>query len=133
MEPRLRIPKRLALIGGILIAASGVVNAILGLSIGALYYDVYPGGKMGHVGILAGIAAIALGILIVFCVRPLYDKQKRRYIALGGILTVILGHLGAVTGAIYVGTLGLLLCYIAGFWALVWSVLAKGGQPTADL
>ncbi|UCF70457.1 MAG: hypothetical protein JSW49_09715 [candidate division WOR-3 bacterium] len=131
METRLRTPKRLASIGGILITAGGVVNAILGLSIGALFYDVYPGGNMGHVGILAGIAAIVLGILIVFCVRPLYDRQKRKYIALGGILTVILGHLGAVTGAIYVGTLGLLFCYIAGFWTLILAILGKMEQTDA--
>lgn len=115
----------LASLGGVLITLSGVVNAILGMSIGALYYDVYPGGNMGHVGILAGIAAIILGILILFVVRPLYKKQNRGYIALGGILTVVLGHLGAVTGAIYVGTLGLLLCYIAGFWAIILAILGK--------
>ncbi|MDH4211776.1 MAG: hypothetical protein OEV79_10070 [candidate division WOR-3 bacterium] len=119
MEQNLRMPKKLALIGGYLIIASGVVNAGLGMSIGALYYYPYPGGNMGHVGIIAGIAAIILGILIVFAVVPLYKRPNRGYVALGGLLTIVLGHLGAVAGVIYVGTLGLLLCYIAGFWALI--------------
>ena len=119
MTQRTRIPRKLAMIGGYLIIASGVVNAALGMSINAIYYDPYPGGNMGHVGIIAGIAAIILGLMIVFLVVPLYYRQKRAYIAIAGLLTVILGHLGAVAGAIYVGTAGLLLCYIGGFWAIV--------------
>jgi len=133
MEQKLRIPKKLAFIGGLLIGVSGVVNAALGVSIGALYYDVYPGGNMGHVGIVAGIAAIVLGIVIIFAVVPLFRKQKRGYIALGGILTVVLGHLGAVSGAIYVGTLGLLLCYVAGFWALVIAIARTKDQSKTML
>jgi uncharacterized BrkB/YihY/UPF0761 family membrane protein len=113
-----KIPRILAFAGGVLIAISGVVNAILGVQIGAILYDVYPGGNMGHVGIIAGIGAMLIGLIIVFAVLPLYSKQKRWLVAIGGILTVILGHLGAVWGAIYVGTVGLLLCYIAGFWTL---------------
>ena len=119
MTQRTRIPRKLAMIGGYLIIASGVVNATLGMSINAIYYDPYPGGNMGHVGIIAGIAAIILGLMIVFLVVPLYYRQKRAYIAIAGLLTVSLGHLGAVAGAIYVGTAGLLLCYIGGFWAIV--------------
>ncbi|UCD04604.1 MAG: hypothetical protein JSV98_05650 [candidate division WOR-3 bacterium] len=119
MTQRTRIPRRFAMIGGYLIIASGIVNAALGMNIGALYYAPYPGGNMGHVGILAGIVAIIIGLIIVFLVVPLYHSQKRAYIALAGLLTVILGHLGAVAGAIYVGTAGLLLCYIGGFWAIV--------------
>jgi uncharacterized BrkB/YihY/UPF0761 family membrane protein len=119
MKQTIRIPKRLAFTGGILMAASGVVNAVLGIRTGALYYDVYPGGNMGHVGIVAGIGAVVLGLVIIFLVVPLYNKPQRGYIALAGVLTIVLGHLGAVAGAIYVGTVGLLLCYIAGFWALV--------------
>jgi len=129
MEQKLRIPKKLAFIGGILIAVSGVINAALGMSIGALYYDVYPGGNMGHVGILAGITAVILGFLIVYAIVPLYNRQKRGVIALAGALTVILGHLGAVSGAIYVGTLGLLLCYTAGFWALTMAIGGKRARP----
>jgi hypothetical protein len=115
---KLDIPKKLAIAGGLLIAISGVVNIILGAQIGAILYTVYPGGLMGHVGIIAGVGAVVVGLMILFAVRPLYEKQTRGLIALGGILTVVLGHLGAVWGALYVGTLGLLLCYIAGFWLL---------------
>jgi len=114
----LRTQKKTTVAGGLLISISGVVNVILGAQIGAIFYDVYPGGNMGHVGIIAGIGAILVGLVIVFFVRLLYEQQKRGLIALGGILTVVLGHLGAVWGAIYVGTVGLLLCYIAGFWTL---------------
>lgn len=78
---------------------------------------------MGHVGIFAGIGAILVSLVILFAVRPLYVQPKRGLIALGGILTIVLGHIGAVWGAIFVGTLGLLLCYIAGFWALVAAVV----------
>ena len=128
MEASLRFPKKLAMIGGYLIIASGVVNAALGMGIGALYYDPYPGGNMGHVGILAGIAAIILGLVIVFLVVPLYDKQKKAYIALAGLLTVILGHLGAIAGAIYVGTAGLLLCYVSGFWTVALALIKHSSK-----
>jgi len=119
MQQRRQIRKKLAVIGGFLIIASGIVNAALGMSIGAIYYEVFPGGNMGHVGIIAGIAATIMGILIVCIVVPLYNRHERLYVALAGILTVVLGHLGAIAGAIYIGTLGLLLCYVAGFWTLI--------------
>jgi O-antigen/teichoic acid export membrane protein len=35
-----------------------------------------------------------------------------------GIFMVVVGHLGAVMGALLVGTAGVLLCYIAGFWSI---------------
>ncbi|MCK5454797.1 MAG: hypothetical protein KAJ16_10565 [Calditrichia bacterium] len=113
------IPKRLATIGGILISISGLLNTILGLQIGAIYYEVYPGGNMGHVGIVAGLAALVLGLAIVFLVVPLYRKDQRGLLILAGILTLILGHLGAIAGALYIGTLGVILCYIAGIWILL--------------
>ena len=127
---KLGIPRKLAFIGGLLIALSGVVNAILGAQIGALIYDAYPGGNMGHVGIIAGIGAIAIGLAILLWILPLYKQQKRGLIALGGILTVVLGHVGAVWGAIYVGTVGLLLCYVAGFWLIL---VAITGFPEKTL
>lgn len=115
----MRIPKRIATVGGLLISISGVVNAVLGAQIGVFLYDVYPGGKMGHVGIIAGVAAIAIGLVIVFLVVPFYKRTNRGVVALVGILTIVLGHVGAIAGAIYVGTVGMLLCYIAGIWVLV--------------
>lgn len=121
---KVETPKRIATIGGILLSVSGVVNSVLGARIGALFYDAYPGGKMGHVGVIAGVLAIAIGIIIVFVVVPLYERRKRWLLALAGILTIVLGHAGAVAGAIYVGTVGVALCYIAGISVLV--VAARG-------
>ncbi|UCG92610.1 MAG: hypothetical protein JSV97_02565 [candidate division WOR-3 bacterium] len=102
-----------------LISISGVVNAVLGAAIGAMFYEVYPGGWMGHVGIIAGIIAVVIGLLILFVVIPLYEQRKRLVIVLAGIFTIVLGHAGAVAGAIYVGTVGMVLCYVAGIWVLV--------------
>jgi uncharacterized BrkB/YihY/UPF0761 family membrane protein len=115
----MRIPKRLATLGGVLITISGVVNIVLGASIGAILYDPYPGGKMGHVGIIAGLGAIVIGLVIVFLVIPIYERTNRSVVVLGGVLTIVLGHVGGVAGAIYVGTVGVLLCYIAGIWVIV--------------
>ena len=126
LKMNLRTQKKIAFAGGLLISISGVVSVILGAQIGAILYDVYPGGNMGHVGIIAGVGAILVGLVIVFAVRLLFELQKRGLIALGGILTVVLGHLGAIWGAIYVGTVGLLLCYIAGFWTLGAAIFKDG-------
>jgi TM2 domain-containing membrane protein YozV len=38
---------------------------------------------------------------------------------LAGIIIIIAGHLGAVAGAMLIGTAGVLLCYIAGIWNIV--------------
>ncbi len=126
---KLTIPSKLVFTGGLLIGVSGVVNLILGAQIGALVYEVYPGGKMGHVGIIAGIGAILLGLIIVFAVVPLYTKRKRTLVILGGTLTIVLGHIGAVWGAIYVGTFGLLLCYVAGFWTVIAVIIDAARRP----
>jgi len=64
-------PKLIATIGGILISLSGVVSIILGIKINAPFYDVYPGGKMGHIGILAGVAAVVIGLISIFGLMPL--------------------------------------------------------------
>lgn len=119
----MRTPKRLARIGGSLIILSGIVNSVLGAQIGALLYDAYPGGKMGHVGIFAGIIAIVLGLIIVFLIAQLYDRSNHSSVVFAGMLTIILGHLGAIAGAIYIGTAGVLLCYIAGLWAIIASLI----------
>lgn len=112
-------PKRIATIGSVLISISGVVNSVLGAWIGAILYDAYPGGRMGDVGMIAGVAAIAIGLVIRFFVVPLYEQRRRGLVLLGGILTVVLGHVGAIAGAIYIGTVGLVLCYISGIWVIV--------------
>ncbi|HSG80952.1 MAG TPA: hypothetical protein VLC48_01775 [Gemmatimonadota bacterium] len=129
LDVNVKTPKTIAAVGGVLIAVSGLVNAALGARVNALVYDVYPGGRMGHVGIIAGIAAIVIGMVIVFLVVPLYKRRKRALLALGGFLTIVLGHAGAVAGAIYVGTAGVILCYIAGVWLLV---IAARGVNTED-
>jgi hypothetical protein len=113
------MPKKIATMGAALIVVSGVVNTILGAKIGAVLYEIYPGGKMGHVGVIAGVAALVIGFVIVFIAVPLYRHGNRRLVVAGGTLTVILGHVGAVAGALYIGTLGALLCYIAGLWVIV--------------
>jgi hypothetical protein len=74
---------------------------------------------MGHVGVIAGVAAVVIGIVIVLVVVPLYGHGNRRRVLLGGAPTIVLGHVGAVAGALYIGTLGMLLCYIAGIWVIV--------------
>jgi hypothetical protein len=111
--------KKLAEVGGALIVISGIVNALLGVKIGALYYEVYPGGYFGHVGILAGIGAILLGLIIILGIVRIYESKNRWYILLGGLLTIVVGHIGGIAGAIYVGTVGVLLCYITGIWLIV--------------
>jgi hypothetical protein len=127
-----RIPKILATIGGTLTALSGVLNFILGLRINAVWYDVYPGGKMGHVGIIAGIAAVVIGLIIVFGITRFYIQHSRWIIALGGILTVVLGHLGAIAGALYVGTAGMLCCYIAGIWIVIIALTGRKQRNSAS-
>ena len=113
------IPRKIAAAGGIFIILSGILNLVLGIQIGALHYYPYPGGKMGHVGITAGLAAILIGVLITFVLPLLYKHQDRRLRILGGLLTVILGHTGAVSGALYIGTVGVILCYVGGIWLLI--------------
>jgi hypothetical protein len=108
---------RLALAGGILIVASGLVSIVVGGRAGYLFYEPDPGGLFGHVGILAGGAAILIGAVLCWIAchkpeRPLVKLAK-------GLLTVVLGHLGAITGALLVGTAGVLLCYVAGIWLIV--------------
>jgi len=111
--------KKLAEVGGELIFISGIVNALLGVKIGALFYEVYPGGYFGHVGILAGIGAILIGLIIILGIVRIYESKNRWYILLGGLLTIVVGHIGGIVGAIYVGTVGVLLCYITGIWLII--------------
>lgn len=111
------IPRTLAIIGGLLIIASGVISMALGLGTGSLRYEPDPNGIFGHIGILAGLAAMAIGALIVLLAHTQYAHKRRRIIA--GILTMVLGHLGAIAGALLVGTAGMALCYTAGVWLII--------------
>ena len=93
------IPRKIAAAGGIFITLSGILNLILGIQI---------------------------GVLIIFTLPLLYKKQDRRLQILGGLLTVILGHAGAVFGALYVGTVGVILCYVEGIWLLIIYLKSSG-------
>ncbi len=121
------IPRKIGAAGGIFITLSGILNLTLGVQIGALHYFPYPGGKMGHVGITAGLAAIVIGLVILFALPRLYQHPDRKLRILGSFLTFILGHAGAVFGALYVGTVGLILCYLGGIWLLI-IYLKKSGN-----
>jgi len=112
-------PRKIAASGGIFIILSGILNLVLGIQIGALHYYPYPGGKMGHVGITAGLAAIGIGLVIIFLLPRLYDHADKRLRIIGSVLTFVLGHAGAVFGALYVGTVGVFLSYLGGIWLLV--------------
>ncbi len=109
--------KKLAVTGGILIIASGLLSIWIGGRAGYMLYEPDPNGVFGHVGILAGIAAIVIGSVLVWIAlhEPAGPPAK---LALG-LLTVVLGHLGAITGALLVGTAGMLLSYVAGIWLMV--------------
>ncbi len=104
-----QIPQRIAAAGGIFIILSGALNFVLGVQIGALYYYPYPGGKMGHVGIIAGLIAVLVGALILFFIPRLYNREEKKLRILGAILTMVLGHLGSIFGALYLGTVGVIL------------------------
>ena len=117
--------KRIAQLGGIFVFISGVVNLLLGVQVGAVFYEIYPGGRLGHVGIVSGMVAMVLGVLIVHVAAPRLsgvgdtaeapDRGRRRN---GALLVFAFGLLGAITGALYVGTIGMALCCVAAGWAL---------------
>jgi len=109
--------RRLALAGGILIIASGLVSIWIGARAGYLRYEPDPHGLFGHVGILAGGAAILIGS--VLCWIACREPDRPPVMVALGLLTVFLGHLGAIAGALLVGTAGVLLCYISGIWHII--------------
>ncbi|MBI9045178.1 MAG: hypothetical protein JEZ06_11880 [Anaerolineaceae bacterium] len=105
------------MIGGVLIIASGIVSFVIALTFGGLLYEVDPNGLFGHVGIIAGLAAMVIGAFLFWFGRLEHTTPKR--LVLAGFLTIVMGHLGAVAGAMLVGTAGVLCCYVAGIWFLV--------------
>lgn len=109
--------KKLATFGGILIVASGLVSIWIGAKAGYMDYQPDPHGVFGHVGVWAGVAALAIGSILIWIAgyEPAHPLAK----AAVGVVTVVLGHLGAIAGALLVGTAGMLLCYIAGIWLLI--------------
>ena len=109
--------KKLALAGGVLIVASGLVSIWIGARAGFMQYQPDPGGLFGHVGILAGVIAIVIGGVLTWI--ALHEPAGPLSKVLVGLLTVFLGHLGAIAGALLVGTAGMLLCYVSGIWLVV--------------
>ncbi len=105
------------MVAGVLIAASGILSAWLGAESGAAIYAPDRHGVFGHVGVGAGLLAVAVGLVIVWISVREYTERWEHGVA--GVLTLLLGHIGAATGALYVGTSGLALCYVAGIWHLV--------------
>jgi len=109
--------KNLALVGGMLIVASGLVSMWIGLHEGFMRYEPDPGGLFGHVGVLAGALAIVIGFILTWI--ALHEPTGPIGKVLAGLLTVVFGHLGAIAGALLVGTAGMLLCYVSGIWLVV--------------
>jgi hypothetical protein len=118
----LLLRKRLALAGGLLVIASGSVSILIGAREGLMRYEPDPGGLFGHVGVLAGAIAVVIGGILTWI--ALHEPDGPRGKVATGLFTVVLGHLGAVAGALLVGTAGMVLCYVSGIWLVV-----KGVRP----
>ena len=104
-------------IGSVLIFLSGIVSIIVSIPVKAIYNGVDPNGLFGHIGIVNGIAAIFIGtFLFWFSFRQFTTCYK---IILAGLLMIVLGHIGAIFGALLIGTAGLVLSYTAGIWSIV--------------
>jgi hypothetical protein len=117
-EKQMSSPReKLAVTGGILIVASGIVSIWVGGQAGYMVYQPDPGGLFGHVGILAGIAAILIGAVLIW--MALHEPASPLGKLVVGLLTVVFGHLGAIAGALLVGTAGVILSYVAGIWLVV--------------
>ncbi|MBI9045780.1 MAG: hypothetical protein JEZ06_14915 [Anaerolineaceae bacterium] len=99
-------------LGGVLIFLSGVISIGVGVAFGLWYYEVDPNGWFGHVGIFPGLGAVGIGIFLYWLGRR--DFLNIRGKLLAGILSMVFGHLGAVFGAMIIGTLGVLFCYTGG-------------------
>jgi len=117
MKIRKNTPKSILLIGASLILLSGIVSLVISIPNGAIYNDVDPYGIFGHIGIVNGVAAMVIGGFLLWLSRRKYLTPIRTILA--GILAMVLGHTGAIAGALLVGTTGLILCYISGFWFIV--------------
>jgi len=108
---------KLALAGGILIVASGLVSIWIGAREGFMRYEPDPAGLFGHVGIMAGAVAMVIGGALIWL--ALHEPAGPLGKVAAGLGTVVLGHLGAITGALLVGTAGMALSYVAGIWLVV--------------
>ena len=104
-------------IGAVLIFLSGIVSIVVSIPVKAVYNGVDPNGLFGHIGIVNGVLAMIIGGFLFWLGRQVLKNALLTVVS--GILMVVVGHLGAVMGVLLVGTAGLLLCYIAGFWSIV--------------
>jgi hypothetical protein len=107
----------LGISGGVLIIASGILSAMTGWLSDLLLYEPDPGGRFGHVGIIAGLGAVALGAAII--VLATRSPRSRRGEMVLAVIMMALGHAGAIAGALIVGTAGMVLCYVAGIWRIL--------------
>ena len=125
---KLTMPGGLTSIGGILLAISGIVSLAIGLNFGLVYYGVDPNRLFGHVGIVAGLIAMLIGGFLFWFGR--LDNFSTARLFLAGVVSIVVGHLGAIAGALLIGTAGLLCCYVAGVWFLVLGIirLTRSGQ-----
>ena len=125
---RLTMPGGLTSIGGLLLAASGIVSFAIALTFGAVFYEVDPNGLFGHVGIVAGMVAMVIGGFLFWLGR--LEHSTTGHLFLAGLLSIVVGHLGAIAGALLIGTAGLLCCYVAGVWFLILGIrsLKRRGQ-----
>jgi len=103
--------------GAVLIFLSGIVSIVVSIPVKAVYNGVDPNGLFGHIGIVNGVLAMIIGGFLFWLGRQVLKNALLTVVS--GILMVVVGHLGAVMGVLLVGTAGLLLCYIAGFWSIV--------------
>jgi len=117
MKKNTNTPEIILKIGASLILLSGLLSLIISIPIDAEYNVVDPNGIFGHIGILNGIAAMIIGGFIFWLSSINYSTPLRGILI--GILAMVLGHIGAIAGALLVGTAGLILCYVAGIWFMV--------------
>lgn len=111
-----KIRRLILRVGAVLIFLSGIVSIVVSIPIKAVYNGVDPNGLFGHIGIVNGILAMLIGVFLFWLSRQ--EIKHALFIIISGIFMLVVGHLGAVMGALLVGTAGLLLCYIAGFWSI---------------
>jgi len=69
---------------------------------------------MGDVAIIDGIATVAIGLVIVLIVVPIYGHEHRGDVFRAGIPAIVLDHVGWIVGAIYVDRVEVVLCYVTG-------------------
>ncbi len=83
--------RKLALVGALLIVASGLVSIWIGVREGFMQYQPDPGGVFGHVGVIAGLIAVVIGGILTWI--ALHEPASPVGKVVVGLSTVVLGHL----------------------------------------